>query len=56
MSNTNCKKKRSCTYGGKMGAVDICDYYEKTGTRRPCPVQDCTEYKRRSGRRKVAAE
>ena len=53
---TVCKKTRSCRYGGKMGGIRICDYYEITGTRRPCPVQDCTEYERRSGRRKAVSE
>ena len=50
-----CKKTKTCVYGGKMGGTNICDFYEKTGTRRPCPVEDCTMYKRRS-RRKEAAE
>lgn len=43
----DCKRKQSCIYGGKAGTVPICDYLDKTGKFRPCPVQGCTEYKKK---------
>jgi hypothetical protein len=42
-----CGKIKSCYYGGKMGAMHICDYLGITGVRRPCPAGDCVMYKRR---------
>lgn len=41
-----CKKMKSCRYGGKMGGIPICNYLSLTGKRRPCPPDKCTEYKR----------
>lgn len=47
-----CKRIKSCVYGGKMGGTPICDYLEIMGERRPCPVKDCSVYKRRQGERR----
>lgn len=47
-----CKRKKSCKYGGNMGGVKICDYYTITGERRGCPVQGCTKYKRKPRNKK----
>lgn len=44
----DCRKKKSCKYSGRAGGVPICDYLEKTGERRGCPVEGCTKYKRKS--------
>ena len=51
-----CKKIKSCEYGGKMGAIDICDYLSMEKQKRPCPAgKHCTVYKRKS-RRKVVQD
>lgn len=42
-----CKRKGSCIYGGRASQLLICDYLSITGHKRPCPVQGCTEYKRK---------
>ena len=48
-----CKKIKTCIYGGRAGSLDICDYLETVGEKRPCPVQGCTVYKRKPTRRKA---
>lgn len=47
-----CTRINSCEYGGHLGSTHICDYLAKVGKRRPCKAGECTEYKRRTGRRK----
>lgn len=49
-----CKKKRSCIYGGRAGSVDICDYMSIEGHSRGCPVQGCDKYKRKQKRGRKA--
>ena len=41
-----CPKKKSCMFGGRMGGIDICNFMEIKGYSRPCPVKNCTEYKK----------
>ena len=45
-----CKKIKSCRYGIRAGGIDICDYLEQEGERRPCPAGRCTEFKRKTRR------
>ena len=44
----DCKRKKECYYGAETGCLMICDYLGITGTRRPCSVEDCYMFKRRS--------
>lgn len=42
-----CSRVKSCKYGGKAGGILFCDYLAIMDKRRPCPVQGCTEYKKK---------
>jgi hypothetical protein len=39
-----CKKVKTCKYGGIAGALRICNYMEIVGHKRPCEVENCSEY------------
>lgn len=48
-----CAKKKQCVYGRPMYECGIwfCDYIGIMGRKRPCPVQGCTEFKPRRGKK-----
>lgn len=54
MAKDNCG---DCQYRGKVGGMPCCDYFLRTGNRRPCPPgEGCTvKVSRRVYRRKKAA-
>lgn len=45
-----CRKVKKCKYGLLCGGIWICNYREIVGHKRPCPVKDCTEFKRKGER------
>lgn len=49
-SSLECKKVKTCEYGGYAGRMRICDYLSKAGELRGCPVVGCTKYKKKGKR------
>ena len=50
---SECRRKKSCMYGKKMGGMCYCDYLGMTGSMRPCPADNCTVYKRKNKNKTV---
>ena len=49
MSKNKCK---TCFYGKKfVNGIIYCDYLLMTASRRPCPADNCTVYKRKEERK-----
>ena len=52
MKKTTTKYCLDCKFAFYGGSVVCCDYFEKTGNRRNCPVGYCDKYEKYDGTRR----